>query len=236
MDDVRLGNTLRVLRIRKRLRQSDVARRAGVKRQVVGRIEAGAAGRYQLDIVRALANALGARFDGHLRYQGAELDRIVNAAHAELHESVAAYLATLHGWVWLPEVTFAHYGERGVIDILAWHEETRSLLIVELKTELVDPQELVAVMHRRVRLGRDIAAGEGWRPLTVNAWVIVRESSTDRRRAQRHARLLKGGFPDDGRRARGWMAGPVGTLSALSFWSDGPAGGTRRLHSRVRRG
>ncbi len=236
MDDVRLGNTLRVLRIRKHLRQSDVGRRAGVKRQVVGRIEAGAAGRYQLDVVRAIANVLGARFDGRLRYRGAELDRIVNAAHAGLHESVAAYLATLHGWVWLPEVTFSHYGERGVIDILAWHEETRSLLIIELKTELVDPQELVAVMHRRVRLGRDIAAREGWRPLTVNAWVIVRDSSTDRRRARRHGLLLKGAFPDDGRRARSWMTGPVGTLSALSFWSDGPPGGARRMQSRVRRG
>jgi transcriptional regulator with XRE-family HTH domain len=236
MDDVRIGNTLRVIRIRKHLRQCDVARRAGVSRQVVGRLENGYAGRYTLDTIRSIANALGARYDGRLHYRGAELDRIVNAAHAELHESVAAHLERLDGWTWLPEVTFAHYGERGIIDILAWHAETRSLLIIELKTELVDPQGLVAVMHRRVRLGRDIAAGEGWRPLTVNAWVIVRESSADRRRAQRHARLLKGAFPDDGRRARGWMAGPVGTLSALSFWSDGPAGGTRRLHSRVRRG
>jgi hypothetical protein len=72
------------------------------------------------------------------------------------------YLGSLDGWIWLSEVTFSHYGERGIIDILAWHPPTRSLLVIELKTELVDPQKLVAVMHRRVRLGRQIAAREGW--------------------------------------------------------------------------
>ena len=61
MDDVRIGNTLRVIRIRKRLRQSDVARRAKVSRQIVGHLEHGLAGRYQLDKTRAIAAALGIR-------------------------------------------------------------------------------------------------------------------------------------------------------------------------------
>ena len=235
MDDIRLGNTLRILRIRKRLRQSDVARRARTKRQVVGKIEAGLAGRYPFDTTRAIARALGARLDAKLRYQGAEVDRVVNAAHAEMHESFAAYLDDLDGWIWLTEVTFSHYGERGVIDILAWHPETRSLLVIELKTELVDPQELVAVMHRRVRLGRQIAAREGWGPLSVSAWVVVRDTSTERRRAHRHSGLLGRAFPDDGRTARSWMLRPSGTLSAMSFWSFGPSGGRSQTTGRVRR-
>jgi len=131
MDDVRIGNTLRVIRIRKNLRQADVARRARVSRQIVGRLESGAVGRYPLDTIRAVAAALGVRIDVRPRYQGAELDRITNAAHAELHESVAAFLGLQDDWVWLPEVSFAHYGERGVIDILAWHPATRSLLIID---------------------------------------------------------------------------------------------------------
>lgn len=235
MDDVRLGNTLRVIRIRKRLRQSDVARRARTKRQVVGRIEAGMAGRYPVDTTRAMAKALGARLETTLRYQGAEIGRVANEAHAELHESFAAYLESLDGWTWLGEVTFSHYGERGIIDILAWHAETRSLLIIELKTELVDPQELVAVMHRRVRLGRQIAAREGWEPASVSAWVVVRDTSTERRRARSHSRLLRGALPDDGRAARSWMLRPSGILAALSFWSYGPSGGTRKTLGRVRR-
>jgi transcriptional regulator with XRE-family HTH domain len=235
MDDVRIGNTLRVLRVRKRLRQSDVARRAGVTRQQVGRLENGLVGRYSLDTVRAVANALGARLDARLRYQGAELDRIMNAAHGEMHESLAAYLGALDGWTWLPEVTFAHYGERGVIDILAWHAETCSLLIIELKTELVDPHELVAVMHRRVRLGHVIAEQQGWVPATVSAWVVIRDSATERRRLRKHAGLLRGAFPDDGRTARGWLRRPRGELFALSFWSGVTPGGTSKALGRVQR-
>lgn len=220
MNDIRLGNALRVLRIRKHLRQSDVARRAGVSRQLVGRVEAGSASRYPMGTVRSIANALGARLDTYLRYQGAELDRIVNAAHGDLHREVGGFIDELDGWVWLPEVTFSHFGERGIIDILAWHPETRSLLIVELKTELVDPQGLVAVMHRRARLGRTVAADQGWDPLTISSWVVVRKSRAERRRLHQHERMLRRAFPLDGRTMRKWLRHPDGAVSALSFWSN----------------
>jgi DNA-binding XRE family transcriptional regulator len=91
VDDVRLGTSLRVLGIRKHLRQADVARRAGVRRETVGRLERGAAGRYPLGILRAVSTVLGADVDIRIRWQGADLDRITGAAHAELHESIAAH-------------------------------------------------------------------------------------------------------------------------------------------------
>ena len=238
MDDVRIGNTLRVIRIRKRLRQTDVARRAGVSRQVIGRLENGAVGRYPLDTVRGVATSLGIRLEVQARWQGAELDRVLNAAHAELHESVASYLGGLSGWVWVPEVTFAHFGERGVIDILAWHAETRSLLIIELKIELVDPQGLVATMHRRVRLGAELARQQGWQPSSVSAWVVVSKTRTEQRRLRRHEQLLRRAFPADGRAIRAWLAVPKGRISALSFWTDGTSGGVRHAYrptKRVRR-
>lgn len=235
MDDVRLGSTLRVVRIRKRLRQADVARRARVSRQVVGRLEGGEAGRYPLDTTRSVAGALGIRLDVRPRWQGGELDRVANAAHADLHASVAAHLAALGGWTCMPEVTFAHYGERGVIDILAWHPDSRSLLIIELKTELVDPQELAATMHRRVRLGPIIAGHRDWEPASVSAWVIVRASRTDRRRLRRHRSILRGAFPQDGRAMRRWLRDPGGAVSALSFWTDVTPGGIRQPTAAVKR-
>lgn len=235
MDDVRLGNTLRVIRIRKHLRQADVARRARVSRQIVGRLEAGATGRYPLDTLRAVAGALGIRLDVQVRWRGAELDRVLNSAHATLHKSVAAHLKTLDGWAWLPEVTFSHYGERGVIDILAWHAETRSLLIIELKTELVDPQELAATMHRRVRLGRAIALDHGWDASAVSSWVVVRESRTERRRLRAHEGILRRAFPQDGRAMRRWLRKPSGAISALSFWTDVTPGGLRHTVGGTKR-
>jgi hypothetical protein len=42
-------------------------------------------------------------------------------------------------------VTFSIYGERGSIDLLAWHSETRTLLVVELKSELTSIEETLDV-------------------------------------------------------------------------------------------
>jgi transcriptional regulator with XRE-family HTH domain len=235
MDDIRIGNALRAIRIRKNLRQADVARRARVSRQVVSRIENGAVGRYPLDTVRAVAGASGMRLDIRPRWRGADLDRVLNSAHAAMHEAVLRHLAGMRGWEARAEVSYSIYGERGVIDILAWHPASRCLLVIELKTELVDPQGLVASMHRRQRLAPAIALEFGWHPSAVGAWVIVRRSSTQKRRLHLHAGLLRGAFPEDGRAMRRWLRSPGGTVSALSFVSDGAWGGVRDTSRPVRR-
>src|SRR3990172_3892363 len=58
----------------------------------------------------------------------------------------------------------------GDLDVRRWHPAPRALLIVELKTELVDANELLGTMDRRLRLARQIAEGRGWpAPDTVSA-------------------------------------------------------------------
>lgn len=235
MDDVRIGNTLRVIRIRKRLRQSDVARRAGTSRETVSRLERGWFGRVPYDTFRSVATALGIRADVRLRWQGGDLDRVMNAAHAALHKALGRYLGGHTGWARRHEVSFSIYGERGVIDILAWHAGTRSLLIIELKTELVDPQDLVATMGRRIRLGARIVEQFGWAPLSVSAWVVVVDGSTNRRRCDQHAGLLRTTFPSDGRNMRRWLRAPSGTIYALSFWSSDGTGSASTTTRQVRR-
>ena len=131
-------------------------------------------------------DALEASIRAEVRWQGADLDRLLAEGHPALHEAIAALFARLDGWTTLAEVSFAIGGERGVIDLLAWHAPTRSLLIVELKTALGDPQALVATMDRRIRLARRIAAERGWSPATVSAWVVFADSRTNRRHVTRH--------------------------------------------------
>ena len=60
------------------------------------------------------------------------------ARHAALAEAVVADLVA-RGWAVRPEVTFSSWGERGSIDLLAYHPALR-LLVIDLKTELVDPR------------------------------------------------------------------------------------------------
>jgi hypothetical protein len=127
------------------------------------------------------------------------------------------------------------YGERGVIDLLAFHPATGSLLVVELKTAIVDVNELVGTLDRKTRLASRVAADRGWRSRSVSRWLIVARGSTNHRRIDAHRAVLRAAFPDDGRAVRSWLHAPIGTVSALSTWSLSTRGGAgRRSLQRVR--
>jgi transcriptional regulator with XRE-family HTH domain len=219
MNDVRFGSAVRMARIRRGWRQEDVADRAGVSRGTVGRIECGRAAALTLAVTRRVCVALEIDLELQPRGRGSDLDRLVNARHSALHETVARHVATdFADWVLVSEVSFNIWGERGVIDLLLWHPGRRALLIIELKSELVDPGDLLSTMHRRRRLARQIAAEQGWDPATVSVWVIVSRSRTNERRLRQFRTMLRTAFPDDGRRMRGWLRDPVGSVAGCSLW------------------
>lgn len=130
-------------------------------------------------------------------------------------------------WEIAPEVSFSIYGERGVIDVLAWHGPSRTLLVVELKTEIVDVNELMGKADQRRRLAGKIAADRGWHAAAVAVWVVVADSRTNRRRLAAHQTVLRAAFPVDGRSVQSWLRAPSRPLAALSFMTDGH-------HSRAR--
>ena len=63
-----------------------------------------------------------------LLFRGAELDRLLDEGHAALLGAVARRLEAL-GWEVRPEVSFAVFGERGSIDLVAWHATSGTLLV-----------------------------------------------------------------------------------------------------------
>jgi hypothetical protein len=111
-------------------------------------------------------------------------------------------------WTLDPEVSFSIYGERGIIDILAWHPGHRALVVIELKTDIVDVNDLIGQMDRRRRLARRIGEERDWDPLTISTWVIVAAGRTNRARLAAHRALLRNAFPVDGRSIRGWLRRP----------------------------
>lgn len=219
MDDSRVGAAFRAVRIRRKLRQKDVADRAGVSASVISDIERGHVGGLALDTLRRLAGALDIRIDVVARWRGGELDRLLNHRHATLAGAVVEFLAE-QGWDVAPEVSFAISGERGWIDVLAWHAPTRTLLVVEVKTELVDVHELLGVVDRKVRLAPQIARQRGWHPSNVASWVVMAEGSTNRHRVRRFDALLRSAFPADTRTMDRWLRRPVGSIAGLSFFSN----------------
>jgi hypothetical protein len=117
-------------------------------------------------------------------------------------------------------VSFAIFGERGIIDILAFHTPTGSLLVIELKTELVGLEDLMSTMDVRLRHAAAIARERGWHARTVSGWVVLADSATNRRRVAGHSSALRSAFPADGRAMRGWLRNPSGPIRALSFWAN----------------
>jgi transcriptional regulator with XRE-family HTH domain len=236
MSDVRLGNAIRLIRQRRGWTQGELAARAGVSRSTTSRVERGHFDTFGLRTVRAIAAVLDIRVDVVSRWRSGDLDRLLNSRHSSLHEAVAQWFGDIvPAWVLAPEVSFSIYGERGVIDILARHPGRRALLIIELKTDIADVNDLVGAADRRRRLARTIAAERGWDPATVSVWIVVAPSRTNRRRVAAHAAMLRAAFPNDGRSMRAWLRDPFGAMAALSFWSDSTRRNVRPDRAPVRR-
>lgn len=149
---------------------------------------------------------------------------MLNARHSRLHELVARRFRELPAWLAVPEVSFWIRGERGVVDILGFHRPADMLLVIELKTDIVDVNELLGTVDRKRRLALEIARGQGWSVAPgarASVWVVVADGATNRRRIAAHRTMLRAAFPVDGRAMPGWLLDPRTPVRALSFWSDG---------------
>lgn len=216
MDAIRLGHAICALRIRRRWRQQDLADAAGVSRQLVAKVESGDLERVQVATLRAIATALGATLDVLVRWHGEGLDRLVDAAHAGLVESVVTRLG-LAGWETAVEVSYAIRGERGSIDVLALHAPTDTVLVVEVKSVVPDSQAMLHALDRKTRVAREVARDRGWPCRRVGRLLVVGESTTARRRVELLAATYRTAFPERGWTVKGWLPAPAGPLSGLLF-------------------
>ena len=208
MDLIRLGRAHRAIRIHLRKRQLDVAAAAGVSQQMVARLEGGRAGSMPLAAVDAMFAALDARVFLNVVWNGGVVDRLLDEGHAAVG-GLAAELLLGDGWEVLPEVTYAVFGERGSIDLLAWHAATRTLLVVEVKTEITSAEEMLRRHDAKVRLAAGIGEERfGVRPAVVGRLLVVADSSGSRGRVARLGRLLDAVYPMRGRDLRAWLAAP----------------------------
>jgi hypothetical protein len=189
-----------------------------------------------LRATRRIAAQLDVRVELVARWRAGDLDRLVNARHSRLHELVAgAFRARYPSWTLYPEVSFSIYGERGVIDVLAWNARHRALLVVELKTDITDVNELLGTFDRKLRLARQVADERGLEPLTVSGWVVVAPGRTNRERITAHRTVLRAVLPKDGREIAAWLRRPAAPIRALSMWRNSYPGTTRADVTPVRR-
>ena len=195
MDDLRFGWVVRRLRIRLGWRQRDLGAACGVSPSTISRIERGHLASVSVATLRRVAAVLEIRLDLVPRWRGGDLDRLLSSRHSALHDAVARDLARRDGWVFRPEVSFSMWGERGVVDILAFHPASGAIAVIELKTDIADVNELIGTLDRKARLGIEIAQTTDWKVpanAVVSAWVIVSSGRTNRRRVQIHHAMHHG--------------------------------------------
>lgn len=174
----------------------------------VSRLERGHLAGISMPAVDRVLAALDADLVVFVRWRGGDLDRLLDRGHAALGNRLAGDLAAM-GWVVEPEVTFSEFGERGSIDMLAWHPGTRVLLVIEVKTELNSVEETLRRHDIKARLAATIAGGRfGWRPAALVRLLVLPEATTARQRIARHAATFDRIYPLRGAALRRFLRDP----------------------------
>jgi transcriptional regulator with XRE-family HTH domain len=219
MDVVRIGLSIRALRRRRRWTQQRLAQEAELARSTIARIETGHADQVTGRFLTRVAAALGATVSVRVLWHGESLDRLLDASHADLTNRVLELLDDL-GWQALPEVSYNNYGERGSIDILAFHPPTRSLLVIEIKSVVPDLQSMLGTLDRKARIALAVARGRGWQASSVSRLLVLPDDRTARRRVDRHRMTFDTVLPARTAAVRRWLAAPTGRLAGILFLSD----------------
>ena len=183
MDAVRLGLSIRALRRRLGWTQRQLGERVRMSASEISRIERGAPHRVPIRTLERILEALGARLYLRVLWRGEELDRLLDHHHALIVERMLPLLA-LHGWTTIPEATFQVSRERGSIDILAWHQASGTLLVIEVKSVVPDVQATLGGLDRKARIAPNLARERGWAVLHTSRLLVLPDDRTARRRIQ----------------------------------------------------
>lgn len=219
MDATRLATVVRVVRIKRSLRQADLAALARVSQSAVSRLERGRLEGLSIGTIDKVADALGIRVVVDGRWNGGDALRLADAGHAVLVDFMVSWLRA-HGWTVVPEYTFSRYGERGSVDVLGWHPARSALLVVEVKTRILDLQELLAVFDRKARVAPlEVARERGWVPKEVGRFLVIADTAANRSVVRTHAAIFDAAFPVRSWGVRRWTVDGSGDTAGIWFVS-----------------
>jgi transcriptional regulator with XRE-family HTH domain len=216
MRDAVIGRLFRMTRFRRGWTQAELAMKAGLSPTVISRIEAGQASRYRLAVLQRHGDALGLRAEIGVMGRGGEAVRLLDEEHAAIVEYVATLLRHAD-WSVDAEASFNHFGDRGRIDLLAFHPGSGMLLIVEAKTEVTDLQDLFGSLDVRERHAPRLAVSRGWTVRRVATLLAVADVERNRRTIRAHRTLFER-FERHGMRVRAWLRRPRPRPSSLLLY------------------
>jgi transcriptional regulator with XRE-family HTH domain len=204
--------------VRLRLTQQQVADATGVSRGYVAAIERALANP-TVEIVARISDALGLEAMLILRQpvvMGAIRQR--DLVHGRCSAYVERRLQAA-GWQTAREVELVQGRSHGWIDLLVFDLLRETLLIIEIKSALVD----LGMVERQLAWYERSAAGAarrlGWRPRRVVSWLIVLSSDEVEAVLRNNSGLLARTFPSRASEMLAWLSsrrdGPLGRGLAL---------------------
>jgi transcriptional regulator with XRE-family HTH domain len=186
-----------VLRMREALgwSQAELAAKAAMSQSTISRVEHALAPELTVGKIRSIAEAMGGRIAFELQPPllvagGRQRD----AAHARCLAHVRGRLER-SGWMVEREVETADGRARGWIDLVAFHPITGTLLILEIKTELVDFGAVERQLGFYERVGTIAAARFGWRARSTIGCLVVLATEANEVRLKANRDSLARSFP-----------------------------------------
>lgn len=214
-----------------RLTQVQLALRAGVTRRDVRLLERGHGRRLRWETLEAIFGALGARFGAGVLWNGPGLDRLLDGGHAAVAATVKRRLERWH-WQVRIEVSYNRYGERGRIDLLAFHQATGILLVLEIKTAFVDVQDLLGTLDVKARLAPMIVDRFGWAPRATVPGIVFVDSHASRAHVARLDTLFDR-FTIRGRSSLSWLRRPADAPTGILWFTRAPEAASVPMRTRV---
>lgn len=223
----RLGRYLRAKRLKLGLRQADVAVRAGTTQQIVSEIELGRMDDEKVGTIDRIGLALGIPLGIMPLFDRADMDRVLDSRHAEV---VEAFLARLSPeWEAHPEESYNVFGERADVDVAGWNELKAALAVTEMKADLTDIGGTVRGVMRKARLlPRVVLERYGWRARFVGVFLVVLDTSANRRAVRKYAETFDAAFRLRGKEVGAWLDNPDGNVAGLLFLSPTSVKCTRK--------
>lgn len=197
-------------------------------------LETGRVERVRIAAARRITAAAGIRLGWDVHYNVPAQGRLRDEDHAGIAEWLTRGLES-DGWLVVAEASFNHYGERGRVDVLAYHPVQQCVLVVEIKTLIADAQDVLGNLDVKTRVAPILARARGWEPRLLVPALVVAEGTTNRRRVSSHARLFAR-FSTRGRTAAAWLRRPVTSVPGLLLFVRSPfaASNDRRRAGRQR--
>jgi hypothetical protein len=160
------------------------------------------------DAASRLCDALGVRVA--LRLEAPMLtDR--RRQREPVHARCSAYVRRrleARGWTVAGEVEIVLGSSHGWIDLLAWHPPSRTVLVVEVKTELHDLGQVERTVGWYEREAWGAARRQGWRPAQVVSILLALMTAAVDDRIVSNAAALVGSFPVRATRLARWLERP----------------------------